>query len=647
RRVPRDRGVEVVEQPGARHVHLADQQFLGWAAVDAQAPFDPRLLERLLGGEPGERAGRAEHGVAAAVAVAARDERVLGGLRLLREAGQRVVLGEDADDRAALTPLGDEGGRHVRDAALDAEAVPLEQVGQPLGGARLEQARLRVAPDLAVHLGERSRPRVDVLDRPLLRALQPVGQNGGHQALLARPVWAASIPRGRSVYWRPEEGVTETRPTLRIARGRPRLLDAPVGAELVRRGVRWRKHGLLTDADAVRQVHVEMLEAGAELIRTNTLGLNGRIFLDVFKSPAHMAHIGAPGLDTLAPRLAARAVEIAREAREQAGYLDVPVAAVLSPLEHVFRPDLVPESEVAQREHADLARAMADAGADLFYVDALTTLRETRAVLDAVQPLGLPVIAAFVVDERGDLLGGDALGVALARLGRCEAVVLTGAPLEDLLLGLAAIGATPMPLGLAPICGYHDPPSWKFDFHPRFGGAPAPEAFASELVAALPADAAIVGAWCGAGPEHISALRTGLPWQWQGVEAGRAGVWPDDGTPSVPRPRERSNEPGPSRGPAAPSAGRDGRNSSRPGLCGMTYAYVAERLAARRPLILDGAIGTEILRRDLTWADHQNLARPDVIRALHVASVTAGADVISTNTFQLSKRSIRNHFRDA
>jgi len=319
--------------------------------------------------------------------------------------------------------------------------------------------------------------------------------------------------------------VTETRPTLRITRGRPRLLDAPVGAELVRRGVRWRKHGLLTDADAVRQVHVEMLEAGAELIRTNTLGLNGRIFLDVFKSPAHMAHIGAPGLDTLAPRLAARAVEIAREAREQAGCLDVPVAAVLSPLEHVFRPDLVPESEVAQREHADLARAMADAGADLFYVDALTTLRETRAVLDAVQGIGRPVIAAFVVDERGDLLGGEALGdaLALARLCRCEAVVLTGAPLEDLLLGLAAIGATPMPLGLAPICGYYDPPSWKFDFHPRFGGAPAPEAFASELVAALPADAAIVGAWCGAGPEHISALRDRLALAVAGGGSGPGG----------------------------------------------------------------------------------------------------------------------------
>jgi methionine synthase I (cobalamin-dependent) len=76
------------------------------------------------------------------------------------------------------------------------------------------------------------------------------------------------------------------------------------------------------------------------------------------------------------------------------------------------------------------------------------------------------------------------------------------------------------------------------------------------------------------------------------------------------------------------------------------YAPIQERLSAGRPVILDGAIGTEILRRDLTWADHQNLARPDVIRALHADYVRAGADVLSTNTFQLSKRAIQNHFRD-
>ena len=76
------------------------------------------------------------------------------------------------------------------------------------------------------------------------------------------------------------------------------------------------------------------------------------------------------------------------------------------------------------------------------------------------------------------------------------------------------------------------------------------------------------------------------------------------------------------------------------------YAPIKERLDGGGLVILDGAIGTEILRRDVTWADHQVLDRPTVIRQIHEDYVGAGADVISTNTFQLTRRSLFNHFRD-
>ena len=38
----------------------------------------------------------------------------------------------------------------------------------------------------------------------------------------------------------------------RLDKGQTVLLDGGMGAELVRRGVRWRKHGLLTDGPAVQ-----------------------------------------------------------------------------------------------------------------------------------------------------------------------------------------------------------------------------------------------------------------------------------------------------------------------------------------------------------------------------------------------------------
>ncbi len=76
------------------------------------------------------------------------------------------------------------------------------------------------------------------------------------------------------------------------------------------------------------------------------------------------------------------------------------------------------------------------------------------------------------------------------------------------------------------------------------------------------------------------------------------------------------------------------------------YDPIRERVRAGGLVILDGGIGTEILRRDLTWSDHQVLDRPDAIRGLHEDYITAGADVITTNSFQLAHRSILGHFRD-
>jgi S-methylmethionine-dependent homocysteine/selenocysteine methylase len=78
----------------------------------------------------------------------------------------------------------------------------------------------------------------------------------------------------------------------------------------------------------------------------------------------------------------------------------------------------------------------------------------------------------------------------------------------------------------------------------------------------------------------------------------------------------------------------------------MSYGPIKDKLDRGQLVLLDGGIGTEILRRDLTWADHQLKSRPDVIRAIHADYVKAGADVISTNTFQLTRRAFSNHFKD-
>src|SRR5580765_4770067 len=139
-------------------------------------------------------------------------------------------------------------------------------------------------------------------------------------------------------------------------RGEMVVLDGPVGSELVRRGVRWRSLGLRFDLLAIQAVHAEYLAAGAAVLRTNTFQLNRRIYQDVFRDQAHMRHIGAPDLDRRVPDLVPRAVRLAQAARAEANRPEVPIAGVMSPLEHCFRPNLAPSFEQALPEHAEIAR---------------------------------------------------------------------------------------------------------------------------------------------------------------------------------------------------------------------------------------------------------------------------------------------------
>ncbi|SVE02081.1 uncharacterized protein METZ01_LOCUS454935, partial [marine metagenome] len=76
----------------------------------------------------------------------------------------------------------------------------------------------------------------------------------------------------------------------------------------------------------------------------------------------------------------------------------------------------------------------------------------------------------------------------------------------------------------------------------------------------------------------------------------------------------------------------------------MGYTELKNRIDDRQIIFLDGGIGTEILRRGYTWASHQLKTEPELNLEIHQDYINAGADVITTNTFQLSKRSFRNHF---
>ena len=68
----------------------------------------------------------------------------------------------------------------------------------------------------------------------------------------------------------------------------------------------------------------------------------------------------------------------------------------------------------------------------------------------------------------------------------------------------------------------------------------------------------------------------------------------------------------------------------------MSYSIIKQKLSANKPVLLDGGIGTEVLRRGVRWRQHGIEDAPNVIREIHVDYLEAGVDVLTTHTFNLT-----------
>lgn len=295
------------------------------------------------------------------------------------------------------------------------------------------------------------------------------------------------------------------------------ILDGGIGSEIVRRGVRWRQHGLRTDGDKVQAIHEDYIRAGADVITTDTFQLTRRTYLNLFHNLEHMKRIGAPGLETQAETLAKKAVSLAQAARKkESAEAAIAIAGSVSPINHCFRPDLAPPRKEAVQLHSDTVRTIADAGVDLILLETMNTIAETQVALEAARQTGLPVWVSFVLAPGGKkILSGEPIEDAVKMLESkgCDAGLVNCAPPEDITSGLEELlKVCRLPVGGYAHIGRYDPPSWKFDFHPQFVDteACAPKTYAGFACRWKAMGAKIVGGCCGTTPDHIKAVRDAI-----------------------------------------------------------------------------------------------------------------------------------------
>ncbi len=168
------------------------------------------------------------------------------------------------------------------------------------------------------------------------------------------------------------------------------LGDGGMGSEIYDRGVfinRCYDELNLANPQLVRGIHHDYVKAGSELIETNTYGAN---------RPKLAAH----GLEARLSDILRAGVTLARE---EAGS-EVYVAASMGPLGPAAREAGLGDRE-QQAAYAEVAAVVADAGADVLFLDTFTSLPDLhRAIVGCRSVTDLPVVASFSF-HRGFIMG--------------------------------------------------------------------------------------------------------------------------------------------------------------------------------------------------------------------------------------------------
>ena len=249
--------------------------------------------------------------------------------------------------------------------------------------------------------------------------------------------------------------------------------------------------------EKVQTLHRQFVDAGADIILTNTFGCNRH------RLALHQAQ-------DRVRELAHRAAEVASEVAEAADR-PVVVAGSVGPTGSLFQPLGELTEADAIETFTEQIEALIAGGADVAWIETMSAIEEVRAAATAAINVGVPYVVTCSFDTAGrtmmGLMPGDLTGVfeglatpPLATGANC------GVGASDILVSLLAM--TELDHDTAFVskgnCGI-----------PEFRGAEihysgTPQLMAQYVRLAVDAGARIVGGCCGTSPDHLAAMREAL-----------------------------------------------------------------------------------------------------------------------------------------
>lgn len=277
------------------------------------------------------------------------------------------------------------------------------------------------------------------------------------------------------------------------------LADGAIGTNLFTKGLMtgdapelW----CVDEVEKVRQLHQEFVDAGSDIILTNSFG----------GTPYRMKLHNAEGR---VDELNIAAAQIARDVADKADR-PVIVGGSIGPTGELFAPLGALDEAGALAAFTAQARALADGGADVLWIETMSSIEEMTAAVTAAKRTGLPVYGTMTFDTAGRTMMGIQ-PAAFARQATALGMAGFGAncgigpsELLDTVFGFAEADCEAPEIIAKGNCGIPAYVEGKIHYH----GTPA--LMADYAIAALRAGARIIGGCCGTTAAHITAMRRAL-----------------------------------------------------------------------------------------------------------------------------------------
>jgi homocysteine S-methyltransferase len=275
------------------------------------------------------------------------------------------------------------------------------------------------------------------------------------------------------------------------------LCDGAMGTLLYAKGVfinRCYDELNLSQPDLIRGIHHDYLQAGAEIIETNTFGANS------FRLARH----------SLADKVKEMNRAGARLAREAAKSFDVWVAGSVGPLGTRIEPLGKTSFQEARDSFREQMEALVEGGVDLLILETFGYLEEIHQAMLAAKEVAssMPLVAQVTIDEDGNCLDGSAPEIFVQKLVEWGADVVgcncSVGPVAMLDAMERVRALTTLPLSAQPNAGIPRSVDGRNIY------LCSPEYMASYARKFVATGVRLVGGCCGTTPEHIRVMKSAL-----------------------------------------------------------------------------------------------------------------------------------------